>query len=150
MPWSRLVDIDTHMREAAARPVIVPDQIVIDHGRVFVSETFERACDRLGISVQPARKDAPTDKGVVEATNDAIKTPFAQHAAGYTGGNPTLRGRDGGRPSLDDVITSEEPPTTEEGWRRFLNCQPEPPLPHLRPPLEPRRPPSRRRPTRLE
>lgn len=94
MPHARLVDIDTRMREAAARPVIVPDQIVIDHGRVFVSDTFTRACDRLGISVQPARKDTPTDKGVVEATNSAVKTLFAQHVAGYTGGNPTMRGRD--------------------------------------------------------
>ena len=64
------------MREAAARPVIVPDQVVIDHGKVFVSDTFVRACDRLGISVQPARKDTPTDKGVVEATFTAIKTLF--------------------------------------------------------------------------
>ncbi|WP_328466526.1 Mu transposase C-terminal domain-containing protein [Actinoplanes sp. NBC_00393] len=94
MPYARLVDIDARMREAAARPVIVPDQIVIDHGRVFVSQTFVRACERLGISVQPARKGTPTDKGVVEATNAAVKTLFAQHVAGYTGGNPTLRGRD--------------------------------------------------------
>ncbi|MEQ4305529.1 hypothetical protein ABNF97_29800 [Plantactinospora sp. B6F1] len=94
MPHARLVDIDTRMREAAARPVIVPDQIVIDHGRVFVSDTFSRACNRLGISVQPARKGTPTDKGVVEATNSAVKTLFAQHVAGYTGGNPTMRGRD--------------------------------------------------------
>ncbi|NLU78793.1 transposase [Micromonospora sp. HNM0581] len=94
MPYARLVDIDIRMREAAARPVIVPDQIVIDHGRVFVSETFERACNRLGISVQPARKGTPTDKGVVEATNAAVKTLFAQHVAGYTGGNPMMRGRD--------------------------------------------------------
>jgi putative transposase len=93
LPHARLVDVDARMREAAARPVIVPDQIVIDHGRVFVSETFERACDRLGISVQPARKDTPTDKGVVEATHAAVKTLFAQHVAGYTGANPTLRGR---------------------------------------------------------
>ncbi|HWS34691.1 MAG TPA: Mu transposase C-terminal domain-containing protein [Actinoplanes sp.] len=94
MPHARLIDVDARMREAAARPVIVPDQIVIDHGRVFVSETFTRACNRLGISVQPARKGTPTDKGVVEATNDAIKTLFAQHVVGYTGANPTLRGRD--------------------------------------------------------
>jgi putative transposase len=94
MPHARLLDIDARMREAAARPVIVPDQIVIDHGRVFVSETFDRACNRLGISVQPARKDTPTDKGVVEATHKSIKTLFAQHVAGYTGANPTLRGRD--------------------------------------------------------
>ncbi|MEU8258654.1 Mu transposase C-terminal domain-containing protein [Micromonospora inaquosa] len=94
LPHARLLDIDARMREAAARPVIVPDTVVIDHGRVFVSETFDRACNRLGISVQPARKDTPTDKGIVEATHKSIKTLFAQHVAGYTGGNPTLRGRD--------------------------------------------------------
>ena len=94
MPYARLVDIDTRMRESAARPVIVPDQIVIDHGRVFVSETFVRACDRLGISVQTCRPGTPTDKGVVEATNASVKTLFAQYVAGYTGGNPTMRGRD--------------------------------------------------------
>jgi putative transposase len=93
LPHQRLLAIDARMREAAARPVIVPDQVVIDHGKVFVSETFTRACDRLGISMQPARKDTPTDKAVVEATFAAIKTLFAQHVAGFKGANPTLRGR---------------------------------------------------------
>lgn len=93
LPHERLLSIDARMREAAARPVIVPDQVVIDHGKVFVSEVFVRACDRLGISIQPARKDTPTDKAVVEATFSAIKTLFAQHVAGFKGANPTLRGR---------------------------------------------------------
>ncbi|MBO0881789.1 MAG: transposase [Mycobacterium sp.] len=92
LPHDRLVAIDARMREAAARPVIVPDQVVIDHGKVFVSEVFVRACERLGISIQPARKDTPTDKAVVEATFTAIKTLFAQHVAGFKGANPTLRG----------------------------------------------------------
>lgn len=39
-PHERLIDIDTQMREAAARPVIVPEQVVVDHGKVFVSNTF--------------------------------------------------------------------------------------------------------------
>ncbi|GAA1309225.1 Mu transposase C-terminal domain-containing protein [Saccharothrix xinjiangensis] len=94
LPHERLLAVDARMREAAARPVIVPDQVVIDHGRVFVSETFSRACERLGISIQPARKGTPTDKSVVEATFDAIKTLFAQHVAGFKGSDPTLRGRD--------------------------------------------------------
>jgi putative transposase len=88
LPFERLLDVDARMREAAARPVIVPGQVVIDHGRVFVSETFTRACERLGISIQPARKGTPTDKGVVEATFDAIKTLFAQQVAGFKGANP--------------------------------------------------------------
>jgi len=94
MPHQRLLDVDARMREAAARPVIVPDQVVIDHGRVFVSDTFTRACERLGISIQPARKGTPTDKSVVEATFSAIKTLFAQHVAGFKGANTQERGRD--------------------------------------------------------
>ena len=50
------------MEAAAARPVIVPDTIVIDGGKVFISATFTRACERLGISIQRARPDTPTDK----------------------------------------------------------------------------------------
>lgn len=62
LPHVRLVDVDTRMEQAAAKPVIVPDTIVIDGGRVFISDTFIRACERLGISVQKARPGTPTDK----------------------------------------------------------------------------------------
>ena len=68
LPHARLVDIDARMELAAARPVIVPDTIVIDGGKVFVSDTFTRACERLGVSVQRARPRTPTDKAIVEAT----------------------------------------------------------------------------------
>ncbi|XRQ13631.1 Mu transposase C-terminal domain-containing protein [Actinomadura welshii] len=94
LPHARLTDVDSRMEMAAARPVIVPDTIVIDQGRVFVSETFTRACERLGISVQPCRPGTPSDKGIVEATLGSLTTLFCQHVAGYTGSNPTLRGRD--------------------------------------------------------
>ncbi|MBT8227487.1 MAG: DDE-type integrase/transposase/recombinase [Dactylosporangium sp.] len=131
MPHARLVDIDTRMREAAARPVIVPDQIVIDHGRVFVSETFIRACDRLGISVQACRPGTPTDKGVVEATNASVKTLFAQHVAGYTGGNPTMRGRD-----VTGEWTIGELQDLLDEW---LICWQHRPHDDLRDPYQPRR-----------
>ena len=94
LPHARLLDIDTRMQAAAARPVIVPDTIVIDHGKVFVSDTFTRACERLGISVQPCRPGTPTDKAIVEATLGSINTLFCQHVAGYTGPNVTRRGAD--------------------------------------------------------
>ena len=96
LPHARLLDIDTRMHAAAARPVIVPDTIVIDHGKVFVSDTFTRACERLGISVQPCRPGTPTDKGIVESTLGSINTLFCQHVAGYTGPNVTRRGADPG------------------------------------------------------
>ena len=92
LPHARLLDVDARMELAAARPVIVPDTIVIDGGKVFVSETFIRACARLGVSVQDCRPGTPTDKGIVEATFDAVNTLFCQHVAGYTGSNTQLRG----------------------------------------------------------
>ncbi|WP_322770243.1 Mu transposase C-terminal domain-containing protein, partial [Frankia sp. Cr1] len=94
LPHARLVEIDARMELAAARPVIVPDTIVIDHGRVFVSYTFTRACERLGVSVQPCRPGTPTDKAIVEATFGSINSLFCQHVAAYTGPNPTRRGAD--------------------------------------------------------
>ena len=92
LPHARLLDVDARMEMAAAKPVIVPDTIVIDGGKVFMSDTFIRACARLGVSVQDSRPRTPTDKGIVEATFDALNTLFCQHVAGYTGSNTQLRG----------------------------------------------------------
>ncbi|MDE1672672.1 Mu transposase C-terminal domain-containing protein [Nocardia gipuzkoensis] len=92
LPHGRLMSIDERMSRAAAKPVIVPDTITIDGGNVFVSETFTRACERLGISIQRARKRTPTDKAIVEATFGSINTLWSQHLAGYTGANTGRRG----------------------------------------------------------
>jgi len=62
VPHARLMSIDARLEHAAAQPVIVPDTIVIDRGKVFVSSTFIAACRTLGITVQPARPATPTDK----------------------------------------------------------------------------------------
>jgi hypothetical protein len=42
--------------------------IVIDGGKVFISDMFTRARERLGISVQRVRPRTPTDKASFEAT----------------------------------------------------------------------------------
>ena len=105
LPHARLLDIDARMELAAARPVIVPDTIVIDGGRVFVSDTFIRACDRLGISVQNGRPGTPTDKAIVEATfccDQHTVLPASSPATPALA--PQLRGdRRGGRGRLDPV-----------------------------------------------
>jgi transposase InsO family protein len=62
IPHARLMDLDARLEHAAARPVIVPETIVTDRGAIFVSDTFTRACRRLGISLQPAHPGTPTDK----------------------------------------------------------------------------------------
>ncbi|MGP3913884.1 hypothetical protein [Nonomuraea sp. 10N515B] len=94
IPHARLVDLDTRMALAAAKPVIVPDTVVVDHGRVFISEVFLRAASTLGISVQPAHQRTPTDKAIMERTFESINTLFCQHVAGYTGRDVTRRGSD--------------------------------------------------------
>lgn len=94
IPHARLMSIDARLEHAAAKPVIMPDTIVIDHGKVFVSDTFISACRTLGVSVQPARPATPTDKAVVERTFSSINTLFCQHVAGYVGANVTRRGAD--------------------------------------------------------
>jgi hypothetical protein len=64
IPHGRLMSLDARLEHAAAKPVIVPDTITVDRGKVFVSDTFLAACRTLGISVQPARPATPTDKRV--------------------------------------------------------------------------------------
>ncbi len=94
LPHGRLLSIDARLAAAAAKPVIVPETIGIDHGKVFVSETFTAACRLLGISVQPARPRTPTDKPLVERTFASINSLFCQHVTGYTGSDVTRRGAD--------------------------------------------------------
>jgi hypothetical protein len=94
IPHQRLVSLDARMALAAAKPVIVPDTVVVDHGKVFLSEVFLRAADTLGISVQPAHQQTATDKAIVERTFESINTLFCQHVSGYTGRDVTRRGAD--------------------------------------------------------
>jgi len=94
LPFHRLTGIDQRLAGAAARPVIVPETIVVDHGKVFVSDTFVSACRMLGVSVQPARAYTPTDKAICERTFASVNTLFCQHVAGYTGSDVSRRGSD--------------------------------------------------------
>jgi len=66
LPHRRLTDVDVRMEHAATRPVIVPETIVCDHGKVYVSQTFRAACRALGINFQATHKGAPWQKGAVE------------------------------------------------------------------------------------
>jgi Mu transposase, C-terminal len=94
IPHDRLLSIDERFANAAAKPVIIPETINCDRGRVYLSETFLRACISLGISVQPARPYTGSDKSVVERTFESINTLFCQHVAGYAGRDTTRRGPD--------------------------------------------------------
>ncbi|MFJ8620793.1 Mu transposase C-terminal domain-containing protein [Streptomyces clavifer] len=94
LPHQRLATLDERLAGAAARPVVLPETIVVDRGKVFISRAFTAACESLGISVQPAPPRAPTAKGIVERTFGSINALFCQHLPGYTGSNVTRRGPD--------------------------------------------------------
>ncbi|MGW1077285.1 Mu transposase C-terminal domain-containing protein [Streptomyces sp. NPDC002537] len=94
LPHQRLATLDERLAGAAARPVALPETIVVDRGKVFVSRAFTAACEALGISVQPAPPHAPTTKGIVERAFGTINALFCQHLPGYTGSDVTRRGPD--------------------------------------------------------
>jgi hypothetical protein len=93
LPYDRLLGIDERLAHAAARPVIAPDTIVIDHGSVFVSDNFRASCRHLGISVQPAHLATGSDKPHIEKMFSTLGTLFCQFAAGYLGRSADRRGR---------------------------------------------------------
>ena len=68
LPHQRLTGIDERLEHAAARPVIVPETIVCDHGMVYLSQTFRNACRAMGISLQPSHPGSPWEKGTVETS----------------------------------------------------------------------------------
>ncbi|WP_433192145.1 Mu transposase C-terminal domain-containing protein [Nocardia sp. CA-107356] len=93
LPHRRLTAIDARLEHAAARPVIVPETIVCDHGMAYMSAAFRNACRAIGITLQPSHEGSPWEKGTVETSFSAVGTLFAQYVAGYVGSSVERRGR---------------------------------------------------------
>lgn len=94
VPENVVVAIWPNVGAPAGIPVTVPETVVIDHGKVFVSQTFTDACRRLGINVQLARPYTPTDKAVVERFFKTIRLSLLEKLAGYKGPDVWSRGKD--------------------------------------------------------
>ncbi|MFD5403774.1 Mu transposase C-terminal domain-containing protein [Streptomyces griseorubiginosus] len=94
LPHASLLALDERLAQAAAVPVIVPETIVCDRGKAYISDTFRSACQSLGISFQPAHPDTPTDKPHIEKTLGSVATMFVQHLPGYKGRSTEHRGTD--------------------------------------------------------
>lgn len=89
-----LIAPDEQVREAsAARPVIVPEALTIDRGKVYTSSVFMEVARRLGISITKASPYSPAVKGHVETVFRVINQGFTQFLAGYTGSGVQMRGR---------------------------------------------------------
>ena len=107
IPRAVLMDVDTITGSVvgAAHPAIVPDTLVVDHGRIFVSEHLMSVCERLGISVQPARLKTARDKGPVERFFETLREDLLQVLPGYKGPDVYSRGVD---PELDAFFFLDE------------------------------------------
>ncbi len=94
------------LEEAAAQlPLIVPESVTVDRGKVFIGSTFAAACERLEISQTRANPRQGTDKPHVESGFKRIREGFVQYLSGYTGGTISNRGED---PRADTVWTLGE------------------------------------------
>lgn len=76
----------------AATPAIVPETVVVDHGKIYVGEHLSSACRQMGISIQPARLRVGYDKGPVERFFRTIREGFLQELPGYKGPDLYSRG----------------------------------------------------------
>lgn len=108
LPFHVLRSVDERLDNAAARPVIVPENIVCDNGKAYMSETFVNACRVLGISLQPAHPFTPTDKPIVERTLESVKTLFAQYVTGFLGSSVEHRGRNADQDAVFSLIELQE------------------------------------------
>ncbi|MFE5560315.1 Mu transposase C-terminal domain-containing protein [Streptomyces sp. NPDC056544] len=108
LPHRRLLALDERLEHAAARPVIVPETIVCDHGSVFISRNFKSSCRFLEIEFQPTHKGSPFEKGHIEKMLGSVATLFAQFLPGYTGRNTDHRGRHLERERLWSLLELQE------------------------------------------
>jgi transposase InsO family protein len=94
VPRSVLVEQEVIDPESvfAATPAIVPDTVVVDHGKIYVGEHLTSACRKLGLSIQPARLREGHDKGPVERFFLTIRQGFLQELPGYKGPDVYSRG----------------------------------------------------------
>lgn len=76
----------------AGVPVLIPDEITLDHGRDYISGESRRACDLLGITLGLARPYTPTDKAHIERAFGTVNSGFVQRLPGYKGSDIRSRG----------------------------------------------------------
>jgi hypothetical protein len=75
-------------------PSVAAETIVVDHGKIYLSEHLMGACARLGISVQPARVYQATDKAALERFFRTLGEHLLAALPGYKGPDVYRRGKD--------------------------------------------------------
>lgn len=97
VPRAVCIDSDqlvTTRGNAVSGPAVTPETIVVDHGKIYVSEHLNSVCQRLGISIQPARIREGRDKGPLERFFRTVREGLLQYLPGYKGPDINSRGLD--------------------------------------------------------
>jgi transposase InsO family protein len=92
VPSVVVVDAPTDERMRRGLPGVAVETMVVDHGKIYLSDHLFAVCDRLGISVQPARKHTPTDKGPIERWFRTLGEGLLGTLPGYKGPDVYSRG----------------------------------------------------------
>jgi transposase InsO family protein len=92
IPRTVLIDVEQFEGPGLATPPVVPETIIVDHGKIYVSEHLTSVCARMGISIQPARLRTGRDKGPVERFFRTIREDLLQKLPGYKGPDIFSRG----------------------------------------------------------
>lgn len=75
-------------------PGVAAETLVVDHGKIYLSEHLLSVCERLGISIQPARPLTPTDKAACERFFRTLGEGLLVALPGYKGPDVYSRGAD--------------------------------------------------------
>lgn len=71
----------------------LPDTIVVDHGKVYLSARTKAVCHRLGINIQPAIPYKPTDKPTIERFFRTLRQKLLENLPAYKGPDVSSRGK---------------------------------------------------------
>lgn len=96
VPHGVVVDADKLMDSAGnpLLPSVAAETVVVDNGRIYLSEHLLSVCERLGISVQPARPYQGTDKAALERFFRTLGEQLLVALPGYKGPDVYSRGKD--------------------------------------------------------
>lgn len=86
----KLVDADG----SPLLPSVAAETVVVDNGKIYLSEHFLSACQRNGISVQPARPFQGSDKAALERFFRTLREQLLAALPAYKGPDVHSRGLD--------------------------------------------------------
>jgi transposase InsO family protein len=94
LPYAGLPDLVAVGDGTAGLAGVAAETIVVDHGKIYLSDHLLSVCQRLGISVQPARPLTPTDKAAIERFFRTLSEGLLAALPGYKGPDVYSRGKD--------------------------------------------------------